>query len=154
MRRTLLCLLLGSVAASCGSGSEGTQDPESWARQANAICQESLDEVEALGEPTTVAEVTALVERTIPLFERFMRDLRALPPPEGSESEAEEMLDHYAEAGNFSPEILEALKAGNEERAAELSEMQLEIGEKGDAIAADLGATVCTKEPFESAAGV
>jgi hypothetical protein len=154
LRRTLLCLVLGSLAAGCGSGSEGTQDRETWAREANAICQDSLDEVEAFGEPTTAAELAALVERTIPIFERSMRDLRALSPPEGFEAEAEEMLDHYAEAGDFSPEILEALKAGNEERAVELSEMQLDIGEQGDAIAADLGATACTKEPFESAAGV
>jgi hypothetical protein len=108
-----------------------------------------LDEVEAFGQPTTAAELTALVERTIPIFERDLRDLRALSPPDGSEVKAEQMLDLYTEAGEFNTDILEALRAGDEARAVELSDAQLQIGERGDAIAGQLGATVCTQEPFE-----
>jgi hypothetical protein len=76
-------LALGAAAlalglAGCGGGrlSHGA-----FVRQADAVCSAYQAKVDLLAKPTSYDDVTAYVERTLPLYQAGLKRLAALKPP-------------------------------------------------------------------------
>ena len=99
MRRALgLALFFAALAAGCGGGGGGGLSQEEFQQQANAICEKYDKKIQALGSPTSPADIPAYVEKGIPLLRQGIAELRALNPPADVEDDYNRMLNETAKA--------------------------------------------------------
>jgi hypothetical protein len=122
-----LALLL---AAGCGGGGGDRLSKEEFQKQANATCTKYEAKLNAIGRPTSPADVKAYVEKGIPVIQQGLAELRALKPPEGMQGDYERMLTEVeksipaarqlgeAAAKNDAAAVQKALAAGNAASAA------------------------------------
>jgi len=140
VHRTLrLALVFVFLAAGCGGGGP----KEDFQKQANAICKRYNQKIEALGTPSTPADIPQLVAKGIPLIQQGVAELRALKPPQELKADYELMLDETekavpaarkladAAAKNDAAAVQEALKEGNA------------ANQKSDRLATKLGLSEC-----------
>jgi hypothetical protein len=154
--RAALATVLVFVVAGCG-GDDSLSRGE-WARQANAICLETLKQVEALGRPSTSDDYL----RVTPDANRLGRDavdrLRDLNEPGEIEDQVRDMIDGYAESIDQQERVYKGLKAQREgkpetEWARDYGRAGLraiEAGRAADAIAKRLQATDCARDPWQA----
>ena len=143
----VLVVLLGVVAAGCG----GDDERSDVAEQVAALCDEARLDVEALGLPseTGIAVIRPWANRGT----KLAKDIRALGG--GSESE-QETVDALATALD---EYYAGLRLGHiiykQTRSAEAYAQTIERAKAfqadADAAATELGATECTRRPFDEA---
>jgi hypothetical protein len=73
------------VLAGCGGdGGEGAEplSKSEWIEQADEICAQADEDIEALGDPTTLDEIGELTDEASGISRGALADLRALRPPE------------------------------------------------------------------------
>ena len=144
-RAVAVAMAVAAVAAACGGGDGGGDrlTKEQYIAEADAICADINEQLDALGEPGNLEEVAELAESAVGIQEEALEKLRALQPPEADEAtlnEAYELLDQQVVLGN---EIADAARDGD---AASITAIigQLEgIDNQADQIAIDYGLTEC-----------
>jgi hypothetical protein len=87
-----------ALLSACGGGGEDRLSAEEFREQANAICLEYDDRIDALETPGSPEDIPGYVEEVIPIVEEGLAELRALQPPEEFEEDYETMLDETAKA--------------------------------------------------------
>jgi hypothetical protein len=105
MRRSVLgatvSLVLGSVLAGCGGGSNDRLTKDEFVKQADAICAKFDKRIETAagsafanpGKPTD-DEIAAFATSTIfPTIDEQLDDLRALEPPKADEAQVDAIFD-------------------------------------------------------------
>jgi len=152
--RAALATVLVFVVAGCG-GDDSLSRGE-WARQASAICLQTLKKVEALGRPVTSDDYL----RVTPDANRLGRDaidrLRDLKEPGAIEDQVRDMIDGYAESIDQQERVYEAMKAQREGQDGPLRDYgragvrAIEAGRAADAIAKRLRATDCARDPWQT----
>jgi len=85
MKRIALVLPVLLVAA-CGGGSEGLSKSD-YLSQAEAICKKANADIDAIGTPSSLAEVGPTVDKFVTTAEDATADLEALDPPKDDEAE-------------------------------------------------------------------
>jgi len=88
---TALCVLL-AFAAGCGSGGEKRLSKEEYAKRADAVCRRYNEGTRPLGTPQSMPALAKVADRSLPLLDRAIRDLRALEPPKDEEAAARAWL--------------------------------------------------------------
>ena len=147
--RNVLVVLLAVLAAGCGGGGD---DPSDVAERVAALCDEARLDIEALGLPseTGIAVIRPWANRGT----KLARDIRALDGGSASEQETLEALataldEYYAglRLGHF---IYQQTRSS--EAYAQTIERAKAFQAAADAAATELGATACTRRPFDEAA--
>ena len=78
-----------------------------------------------------------------------MRKLEALSPPPGRTARrVRRMLDLYDKAFALDQAAFAALRSGDQAGLVRILQREIPLGERGDAIARDLGANVCADGIF------
>src|SRR5919198_878058 len=87
-------LLLAIVfAAGCGGGGSSERlTRDEYAKQADAICSKYNDQTKALANPTSLSELANVADKTLPILDHAISDLRKLRPPENEQSTADAWL--------------------------------------------------------------
>lgn len=135
--------LAATVLAACGGdGGERLTESE-WIAQADAICAEAQDEIDALPEPTNAAELAEQARQAVAIAERQLSRLRDLRPPETAEDDYEAMLDLTQREIELTNEIAEAASAGDPARTEGLIAEAQRVDEDADALAAEYGFQEC-----------
>jgi hypothetical protein len=133
-----------AVAAGCGGGGEGERlSKQEYIAQADAICADANEDLDALATPQTNAEAADVTEDAIAISERQLESLRALRPPEADEAtlnEAYDLLDQQLALGR---ELVDALRANDEAKGRELLDQGAGLNDQADAIAQEYGLQVC-----------
>ncbi len=143
---TLAAIAAAAVAVAGCSGGGGGDDrlsKDEFIAQADAICKEANEKLDALGEPASFEEVASLAGDAIAIQEDAIAQLRALEPPaedEATLNEAYALLDRQVEVGR---QIQEAAAAGDAAKIEELVAEIEPIDEEADQIAADYGLEEC-----------
>lgn len=180
MRRRFLALLLPTLIAllaGCGGGDDEAQAPPpsapapaeaatpaetgevrltkaQWIEEADAICVQAEDELEALGTPESLADIVALVPRAIEISEKQLGKLRALRPPAADEATLTRALDLLEQQIDVLRRLGEAATAGDGAAVGEIATEGNTLNKEADRIAQAYGLEVCgSDEPAESETG-
>ena len=141
-------ILLAVLAAGCGGG----DDRSELAEQVAALCDEARLDIEALGLPseTGIAVIRPWANRGTKLAE----DIRALDGGDASEQETvaalATALDEYYAGLRLGHTIY--VQTRSSEAYAQTIERAKAFQVDADAAATELGATECTRRPFDEAA--
>lgn len=135
---------LAGVAAGCGGGGGGDRlSKEEYIAQADAICKQANEEIDALGEPATLEEIVTLAASAIKIQEESLAELRALKPPEEDEATLNEAYDLVEQQVEVGKQVKAAAEAGDMETIETLIAENDPLDEQADQIALDYGLTEC-----------
>lgn len=152
--RAALATVLVLVAVGCG-GDDSLSRAE-WAAQANAICLETLKQVEALGRPSTSDDYLRVTPDANELGREAIDRLRELKAPGEIADDAEAMIDGYENTVEQQDIVYRGLRAqrdGTEPPAGEYwraGNRAIEAGNAADEIAKRLQATDCARDPWQA----
>lgn len=86
-----MTLAVGALTlAGCGGGPLSHGD---FVKRADAVCSAYRTSVQGLRRPKTYAQIVALVQKSLPLYEAALRKLEALKPPAADETAVALWLD-------------------------------------------------------------
>jgi len=146
VRRTFL-LAASVLLVACGSGGDHRLSKEEYAKRADAICarfnrqQPSLPSLQNV----TARQVARLADRTLPLLDTTIADLRRLAPPK----EEQQLADRWLAA--LRRLRVDAVKIRDRARANDLSGVGALVGpsqrdeRSAERLAEQLGTSVCSK---------
>ncbi len=144
-RLGLLLVVAAATAAGCGGGGGGGDErltKEEYIAEADAICKEANDKLDALGEPTL-----GNFEQYISDAEGIARDqlakLRALSPPAEDEETLNSAYDLIERQIELALEGSEALKNQDQAAFERVSGEIEQINAEADQIAQDYGLQEC-----------
>ncbi len=151
LRRTPIAVVLVAVLVVLGAGCGGGDDRSDVAEQVAALCDEARMDIEALGLPseTGIAVIRPWANRGTKLAE----DIRALDGGSASEQETvaalAAALDEYYAGLRLGHTIYQQTRSS--EAYAQTIERAKAFQADADAAATKLGATECTRRPFDEA---
>jgi hypothetical protein len=159
------CVAVGSLAlAGCGGGDDTTtagttgasgvagSEPlskEEFVSQANAICADANEQIEALVAPaenTQVTEIVPFLEQAAAIARESSTKLEALTPPSELEDQVD-TLDADSQKGlTLSEDLIAAAKAGDSAQVQAVTQQLQTIDKKDDKITSSIGLTECAKD--------
>lgn len=148
-RRAILALALGAVAlaAACGGGDSSSEalEPVELREQADAICAEAEEQLDALGVPTDPAEIPRYVAEARALGATQLEKLEELEPPEELAEDYARALELLAERQELIDDLSDEITSGADPVVALQSapERIEEIDQELDALAREMGLTEC-----------
>lgn len=115
MRRLALVLPLLLALPACGSDDDGRA---AYVEQAEAVCASANEELAALGEPTSIAELPDYTAAVVDLLERTVQEVSALEPPEEDREElTAKVLDPFTDdlvtAEAYAADVRTAAESGD-----------------------------------------
>jgi hypothetical protein len=93
VRRVLVVLLAGAVAAGCGGGGEGKRlTRQEFDAKGNAICKKYNAKQKAVGQPNNINELGPTLRKLLPIVQGQVKELRKLKPPKEDEQAWNKLL--------------------------------------------------------------
>jgi hypothetical protein len=131
-----------------GCGGDGDAEAErlsktEWIEQADEICVQANEEVEALTDPTTLDEIGAFTDEASGISRDALADLRALRPPEEDEATVDEMLDLVEQQIEIGEQIGEAARNGDQAEVERLVAEAEPLEAKADEMGRQYGLDDC-----------
>ena len=115
-----------------------------WVARANAVCERFREDLLATKLPTAPDQVLPFVQKFVDTAKTAVARLRALPAPKGEKARVAAMLAEYDTMVAALDEMVVAARDGNRAKLQRLADLVDAAGNRGDAIAAELGATACS----------
>jgi hypothetical protein len=146
---TLFASAVLAVAGCGGDGGGGSGDRLSAAEfreAADAICAEYDQKIQDLGEPESLEDLNAFIERAIPIIEEGFNKLDELQPPEELEADWDRAMEVNAENLELTKDLQAAAESGNEERVQEILAEASQNEEETDRLARELGLERCGED--------
>ena len=133
-----------ALAAACGgSGGSDRLTKEEYIQEADAICADANQQINALGEPQDLEQLAAMSEQAVTIAEQQLAKLRALVPPEEIEEQVNRAYDLVEQQNGIAEEIAAAAKAGDADKIQQLVDEAAPLEQEGDDIAANIGLQEC-----------
>ena len=152
--RAALATVLVLVLVGCGG--DDTLSRGEWAARANAICLETLKQVEALGRPSTSDDYLRVTPKANELGRAAIARLRELKAPSEIAADSNAMIDGYKNVVKQQDIVYRGLRAqrdGTKPPAGEYwraGNRAIEAGQAADAIAERLRAGACARDPWQA----
>jgi hypothetical protein len=125
------------------NGAEVTR--AAWAEDANAICVETNEQVNALGlaQATTPEEVVTIIATVDPILSDAVERFRSLEPPTGDEVSVERMIGLNEQSLTSFRSAASSFSAGDVATGYSLIEQAIAADQRWSEIARQLGADEC-----------
>ena len=146
MSRLLALVVLALGAAACGGGGGDRLTRAELATEANAICQEFDQKIEALGAPTSIDDIESFADRSAEIARDGRDELADLNPPEELEADYDRLLETLDEAIENIERIGEAAADGDEAEVGRIAEEGEAKDEDSDRLARELGLDDCAED--------
>jgi hypothetical protein len=138
----------GASGASGASGSEPLSKDE-FVSQANAICADVNDKIEALQQPPQNPQVSELVPvftQELAITREGETKLEALTPPSELQDERDKLVANTRKAEALVDKIIAAAKANDASQAQSLAQQLDALNKQDNQIAESIGLTECAKD--------
>jgi hypothetical protein len=145
VRRASFLVLAIVVAAGCGGGGGKRLSREEYASKADAICRKYNAQARLLVAPTNLSELAKAFDKALPLFEKAIKDLHKLKPPESEQAGADQWLARVESLKNDLAEIRDKAKDNDEQGVQATFRKATQDDQRGNQLATKLGMSACSK---------
>ena len=140
-------LLAIVVVAGCGGGSgDGRLTKQSYAAKADAICTKYRMQTGALPNPTNTAQLVNVVDKTLPILDSALKDLRALTPPADERAAADQWLAQFGKLTNDLRQIRDKAATQDLQGVAAVARRAQRDNAKSNELGTRLGFKVCNQD--------
>jgi len=129
----------------CGSGGGQPLTKAQYAAKADAICAKGSERQKALGNPTSVAELGRVADRTLSILDDAISDLNKLKPPASEQTKADQWLAQVRQLRDDLEQIRDKAKAQDLKALQQIATTSQQHNAQANQLATDLGMTVCNK---------
>jgi vacuolar-type H+-ATPase subunit H len=135
------------LAAGCGGdGGNGGLTAEEFRQQADAICAEFEDKLDAVEQPSSPEDIERFVDEAVPIIEEGTQRLSELDPPEEFRDEWTRVVEINAENLEVIKKVQAALQDGNVGESQRLLQEAGGNEEEADRLAREIGLTKCGQD--------
>lgn len=146
MRHVLVVVLGVALLAGCGGGGKGKQLTKAeYASKADGVCSKYSAEVKALGSPSDLSALTKIAEKTLPIVDSTIADLKKLEAPSEEKALASQWLSQMQGVADDARALLAKAKAKDLQGLQALLPKAQQHLARSNALASQLGMTVCSK---------
>jgi hypothetical protein len=140
---TLLLLVL----AGCGGGGGGQPlTREDYASKADAICGKYNQQVNALANPKSLSDLGDVADKTLPILDNAISDLKKLTPPASEKATSDQWLEQVQNLKDDLQEIRDKAKSNDVAGVQSVVPKAQDHNSKSNALATELGMSVCNKD--------
>jgi hypothetical protein len=120
---------------------------EQYAAQADAICSKYKSKANTLQRPASLAGLAQFANRVaLPLLRNARAELRKLQPPEDEQATANAWLDAFDVTIDDVEKIRDSANKDDRPAVVSAARLALKHDEHANAVAGQLGMTVCSKD--------
>jgi hypothetical protein len=138
-----LTLLLAACGG--GSGEEQRLTADQFRQQADAICRQYEDKINALGSPSSLAGLGDFVDKVVPIIEEGNNKLAALQPPEELAGDWNRAMDLQDQNLGVAKDLQEAIHDRDTTKVQELLSTLEETDAQSNQIARNMGLEECAQ---------
>jgi uncharacterized lipoprotein len=139
-------VVLGVVLlAGCGGGKSKQLTKDEYTSKADAVCSKYSAEVKALGNPKDLSTLTSIAEKTLPIVDSTIADLKKLEPPSAEKALASQWLAQMQGVADDARALLAKAKAKDLQGLQSLLPKAQQHLARSNALASQLGMSVCSK---------
>jgi hypothetical protein len=145
MRGALAALVgvLVLLATGCGGSGGGRLSKEDFQSQANAVCAKYQKQLDALGTPTSLDEIPALVQQALGILNKEIDEVAALNPPEELQSQFDALIAETNKTKQAATDLSDAAKSGDQAAVQKALDEGNAASDKADQLAGQLGLDSC-----------
>lgn len=143
MRRAFLLLLAIVLVAGCGGGGGERLSKEEYASKADAICAKYNKQTKALQNPSNLSELAKVSDKTLPILDNALKDLRKLKPPEEEQVTVDQWLAQVENLKGDLTEIRDKAKENDMEGVQAVVPRAEQHNNRSNQLATQLGMKVC-----------
>jgi hypothetical protein len=136
--RAPVFLLSIALVAGCGGS-------KSYAAKADAVCKKYTKQTRALGNPSNMAELATIADKTLPILDSAAKELAALQPPPDEKAAAGRWLAQFATLRADLREIRDKAKAGDTAGVTAIALKAQKDNTKANELGTRLGFKVCNQ---------
>jgi hypothetical protein len=131
------------VLAGCGGGSGKQLTRKEYASRADAVCTKYNEQVKALSNPANLSELADVADKTIPILDDAIHDLRKLKPPQDEEKVAQQWLSQVEGLKTDLSDIRDKAKSNDMQGVQAIVPRAQNHNARSNELATELGMTVC-----------
>jgi type II secretory pathway component GspD/PulD (secretin) len=146
VRRAAFIGLTVVVLAGCGGGGGQALTKEQYAAKADAICDKHNQETQALGNPTNLADLARVADKTLTILDKAISELEALKAPSSEKATADQWMEQVKNLRNDLKEIRDRAKDNDMQSVQGIAATAQEHNSKSNALATELGMSICNKD--------
>jgi hypothetical protein len=143
MRRAFFLVMVLAVLAGCGGNGGKALTRQEYASKADAICTKYNEQVKTLQNPANLSELGDVADRTIPILDNAIHDLRKLKPPKDESKVAEQWLSQVDGLKDDLTKIRDKAKDNDMQGVQSLVPSAQNHNARSNELATELGMTVC-----------
>lgn len=143
MKRAALLVLIAAPLSGCGGGDGESLTREEYARQADAICTKYNEQVRALQSPSNIEELAEAADKTLPILDDAIGELRDLEPPESEAATADAWLDQVELLKDDLEEIRDRAEDNDQPGVQAAVPSAQQHNDRSNELATQLGMSVC-----------
>jgi hypothetical protein len=145
-RAALIALALVVLLPGCGGASGKPLTKEEYASKADAICGKYTRQTTALANPKNLSDLAKVADKTLPILDHAIRDIDKLEPPASEKALSDQWLTQVRGLKDDLQEIRDKAKAGDIQGVQAVVPKATEHNSKSNALATQLGMSVCNKD--------
>jgi hypothetical protein len=142
---SLLALALTIVAAAGCGGGDKRLSRQQYASQADAVCSRYNREISAVERPSSLPALGESIDKLLPSFDRALKDLHRLKPPESEQATSTRWLAEVDSLKGDLKAVRDRAKKNDLPGVQSAGQKGARDNDQGNALAAKLGMTVCSK---------
>jgi hypothetical protein len=141
-------LALGLVAGCGGGGDSGGSGGDrlsqsEFVSQANAICKDVNDRIDAVDAPTSVADLAEPTQKVKDIYDDGISKMQDINPPASAEDDFNEFIDISQQQSDRLSQIVDAAKAGDAAKVTQITNEGSTADKRSDTLATKMGLDEC-----------
>ena len=141
-------LIAALASGACGGGNGSTPAPltkEAFIAQADKLCADANEELDALGEPQSIEELGNLLRTGATRTRKLLADLRALPAPTQDRGALEQIYSLVEQAIAKLEQAIATTAAGDQAKIQTLVEAGQDLTDQANAASKSYGFKDCAE---------